>query len=101
MKKTALAKRSVDVFGLKMACHQSGQGEPIIVLHGNPTSSYLWRDVVPHLRSSGRVVAPDLIGMGDSDKLTDAGPSTYGFLTHRKYLWALIDKVISPNEKAV
>jgi len=69
MSETALAKASVDVLGLKMACHQSGQGEPILFLHGNPTSSYLWRDVIPGLRSFGRVIAPDLIGMGDSDKL--------------------------------
>jgi haloalkane dehalogenase len=101
MSETALAKTSVDALGLRMACHQSGQGEPILFLHGNPTSSYLWRDVVPHLRSSGRVIAPDLIGMGDSDKLPDAGASTYSFLTHRKYLWALIDKIISPKEKVV
>jgi haloalkane dehalogenase len=101
MSEATLTKASVDTLGLRMACHQSGQGEPVLFLHGNPTSSYLWRDVIPSLRSTGRIIAPDLIGMGDSDKLPDPGPSTYSFLTHRKYLWALIDKVISPEEKVV
>jgi haloalkane dehalogenase len=101
MSEATLTKASVDASGLRMACHQSGQGEPVLFLHGNPTSSYLWRDVIPSLRSTGRIIAPDLIGMGDSDKLPDPGPSTYSFLTHRKYLWALIDKVISPEEKVV
>jgi haloalkane dehalogenase len=101
MSETPLTKTTFEALELRMACHQSGEGGPILFLHGNPTSSYLWRDVVPSLRSIGRVVAPDLIGMGDSDKLPDVGPSTYSFSTHRKYLWALIDKVLSPKEKVV
>ena len=101
MSETPLTKTTFEALELTMACHQSGEGGPILFLHGNPTSSYLWRDVVPSLRSIGRVVAPDLIGMGDSDKLPDVGPSTYSFSTHRKYLWALIDKVLSPKEKVV
>ena len=101
MSETPLTKTTFEALELTMACHQSGEGGPILFLHGNPTSSYLWRDVVPSLRSIGRVMAPDLIGMGDSDKLPDVGPSTYSFSTHRKYLWALIDKVLSPKEKVV
>src|SRR5215467_12824063 len=53
----------------KMAYVEVGEGHPIVLLHGNPTSSYLWRHVLPHLQPLGRCIAPDLIGMGDSDKL--------------------------------
>lgn len=62
-----------------------------LLLHGNPTSSYLWRDVIPHLTDRGRCVAPDLIGMGDSEKLFDPGPDSYRFVEHRRYLDALLD----------
>jgi haloalkane dehalogenase len=60
-------------------------------LHGNPTSSYLWRNVLPHLQSLGRCIAPDLIGMGDSDKLPNSGPDSYRFVEHRRYLDALLE----------
>jgi haloalkane dehalogenase len=62
-----------------------------VLLHGNPTSSYLWRGVIPHLQSLGRCIAPDLIGMGDSDKLASSGPDRYTFAEHRRYLDALLD----------
>jgi haloalkane dehalogenase len=68
-----------------------GEGDPIVLLHGNPTSSYLWRNVLPHLQLRGRCIAPDLIGMGDSNKLPDSGPSSYRFVEHRRYLDALLD----------
>ena len=61
------------VLGSEMAYVEVGQGDPIVLLHGNPTSSYLWRNVLPHLQPRGRCIAPDLIGMGDSDKLPDSG----------------------------
>ena len=83
-------KKFAEVFGRKMAYVDSGEGSPIVFLHGNPTSSYLWRDVMPHVSHLGRCIAPDLIGQGDSDKLPDAGPGTYSFLTHRKYLLELL-----------
>jgi haloalkane dehalogenase len=67
-----------------------GAGDPIVLLHGNPTSSYLWRNVLPHLQPRGRCIAPDLIGMGDSDKLPDSGPGSYRFVEHRRYLDALL-----------
>ena len=60
-----------------MAYVVAGEGEPIVLLHGNPTSSYLWRNVLPHLQQRGRCIAPDLIGMGDSDKLHNSGPGSY------------------------
>src|SRR5207302_8629346 len=65
-------------------------GRTILLLHGNPTSSYLWRNVIPHLEGLGRCVAPDLIGMGDSDKLPNPGPGRYTFSEHRRFLDALL-----------
>src|SRR6202000_145570 len=70
---------------------EAGRGDPIVFLHGNPTSSYLWRNVIPHLESLGRCIAPDLIGMGDSEKLPDSGRSSYRFVEHRRYLEALLE----------
>lgn len=101
MTEQRLAKKTVDVLDSRMAYHERGSGAPILFLHGNPTSSYLWRDVMPELEGSGRLIAPDLIGMGDSAKLPNPGPDTYRFVTHRKYLAAFIDAVIAPQEKIV
>ncbi len=84
------AKKTVEIKGKKMAYVETGSGDPIVFLHGNPTSSYLWRDVIPHLEGSGRCIAPDLIGMGDSEKLADSGPDSYTFVEHREYLHALL-----------
>ena len=79
------------VLGREMAYVEVGKGDPIVLLHGNPTSSYLWRNVLPHLQSLGRCIAPDLIGMGDSDKLPESGPGSYRFVEHRRYLDALLE----------
>ncbi len=79
------AKKFVDVKGKKMAYVEMGSGDPIIFQHGNPTSSYLWRNVMPHLADRGRCIAIDLIGMGDSDKLENSGPDRYTFVEHRDY----------------
>lgn len=86
-------KKKVRVRGLNMAYHESGSGDPIIFLHGNPTSSYLWRNVIPHLQHLGRCIAPDMIGMGDSDPLPNSGPSTYDFSTHRDYLFDFFEAI--------
>jgi haloalkane dehalogenase len=86
-----LEKQTVEILGRRMAYHERGSGDPIVLLHGNPTSSYLWRDVVPHLEKSGRCIVPDLIGMGDSQKLADSGPDAYRFVDHRRFLDALLD----------
>lgn len=86
-----LEKKKILVLGHRMAYHERGTGDPIVLLHGNPTSSYLWRDVVPHLEGSGRCIVPDLIGMGDSQKLADSGPGAYRFVEHRRYLDALLE----------
>ena len=79
------------VLSREMAYVEVGRGDPIVLLHGNPTSSYLWRNVLPHLQPLGRCIAPDLIGMGDSDKLPNSGPGSYRFVEHRGYLDALLD----------
>ena len=88
-----LDKKKIEVLGLNMAYHERGEGDPIVLLHGTPTSSYLWRDVVPHLYEAGRCIVPDLIGMGDSDKLPESGPDRYTFVEHRKYLDALLEQL--------
>ncbi|MEM8924295.1 MAG: haloalkane dehalogenase [Actinomycetota bacterium] len=87
----AYEKQKATIDGLEMAYVDSGTGDPIVFLHGNPTSSYLWRNVMPHLADQGRLIAPDLIGMGDSDKLPDSGPDSYTFVEHRRYLDGLLE----------
>lgn len=81
-----MQKLFVDVEGYKMAYTEVGSGRPIVFLHGNPTSSYLWRDVIPEVAGLGRCIAPDLIGMGDSDKLPDADETTYAIATHARFV---------------
>lgn len=76
-------RRHVNVAGLEMAYVDVGDGDPIVFLHGNPTSSYLWRNVIPHLAGLGRCLAPDLAGMGDSGRTPDG---SYRFIDHTRYL---------------
>lgn len=84
------SKKQAPILGRKMCYVEEGTGDPIVFLHGNPTSSYLWRNVIPHVAHLGRCIAPDLIGMGDSDKLPASGPASYRFVEHRQYLDALL-----------
>lgn len=86
-------KQFAEVLGSRMAYVDVGSGDPIVFLHGDPTSSYLWRNVIPHLVPHGRCIAPDLIGMGDSAKLADSGPESYRFVEHRRYLDALLEQL--------
>lgn len=83
-----LRKKYVDVKGRRMAYVERGEGYPIVLQHGNPTSSFLWRNIIPHLEDQGRCIAVDLIGMGDSDKLEDSGAERYTYREHRDYLFA-------------
>jgi len=95
-------KKFVLVRQKRIAYVELGEGEPtFLFLHGNPTSSYLWRNVMPEVTGLGRCIAPDLIGMGDSDKLEHPGPETYRFATHRGFLWGFIDAVIGPETPVV
>lgn len=84
-------KRRAEVLESEMAYVEVGTGNPIVFLHGNPTSSYLWRNIIPYLEGLGRCIAPDLIGMGDSSKLPESGPDRYRFVEHRTYLDALLE----------
>lgn len=79
-------KKEIIVKGKTMSYVEMGEGDPIIFQHGNPTSSYLWRNVMPHLEDQGRCIAIDLIGMGDSEKLDNPDASSYTFVQHREYL---------------
>ena len=92
----AREKRFADVLGRRMAYIERGVGHPIVFLHGNPTSSFLWRNVLPHVEASGRrLIAPDLIGMGDSDKIpANAEPDRYRFTSHARYIDAFMDEVV-------
>jgi len=81
-------KEYLDVNGSKMAYVEMGTGDPIVFQHGNPTSSYLWRNILPAFSTIGRCIAVDLIGMGDSDKLVDSGPERYTYKEHQKYLYS-------------
>lgn len=83
-------KKHVSVLGADMAYVEHGTGDPIVFLHGNPTSSFLWRKVIPEVGGSGRCLAPDLIGMGDSAKVA-TGPLSYRFVDHREYLEAFLE----------
>lgn len=94
-------KKFLEIHGKKMAYIDEGQGDPTVFLHGNPTSSYLWRNIIPYAEEVGRVIAPDLIGMGDSEKLDDSGPEKYTFLEHSKFLYKLLDELDLDNVSLV
>ena len=84
-------KQFVDVDGSRMAYVEMGQGRPIVFQHGNPTSSFLWRNIMSQLDDLGRCLALDLIGMGDSDKLPNSGPDRYTFKVHQHYWGGALD----------
>jgi haloalkane dehalogenase len=87
-----LDKKEVSVLGATMAYVEHGTGDPIVLLHGNPTSSYLWRKVIPELSGVGTCIAPDLIGMGDSARVAE-GRDAYRFEMHARYLEALLEAI--------
>jgi len=78
-----------EVNGRRMAYIDEGTGEAIVFQHGQPASSYVWRNVMPHVEGLGRLIACDLIGMGGSEKLSPSGPDRYGYAEHRDFLFAL------------
>ncbi|MDB5576594.1 MAG: haloalkane dehalogenase [Bradyrhizobium sp.] len=86
-------KKFIEIKGHRMAYIDEGEGAPIVFQHGNPTSSYLWRKVMPACVGLGRLIACDLIGMGDSDKLSDSGPHRYTFSEQREFLTALWEEL--------
>jgi len=87
-------KKFATVNGKQIAYVEEGSGDPIVLLHGNPTSSFLWRNVIPELVESGRVIAPDLIGQGDSEKLpASEGPGRYTLEVAYSYVDGLLETI--------
>src|SRR5690349_10974703 len=93
-------KQFVRIRGQRMAYVERGAGPTLVFLHGNPTSSFLWRNLIAPLSARYRCLAPDLIGMGDSDKLPEIGKVAYGFAAHQTFLDAWFDAVV-PREPVV
>ncbi|MQX37711.1 haloalkane dehalogenase [Roseospira navarrensis] len=94
---------TVPVDGVDMAYLEAGSAEAgptIVFLHGNPTWSYIWRNIIPHVEGLGRCLAPDLVGMGRSGKLPDSGPDRYTFADHAHYLFGLLD-ALAPSGPVV
>ncbi|MGH6664555.1 MAG: haloalkane dehalogenase, partial [Pseudolabrys sp.] len=91
-------KSFATIKGKRMAYVEAGKGDAIVFQHGNPTSSYLWRNVMAHCAGLGRLIACDLIGMGDSDKLENSGPDRYTYAEQRDYLFALWDALALGNK---
>ena len=88
------SQQFTEVNGKRIAYLEAGAGDPIVLLHGNPTSSYLWRNIIPELEGYGRIIAPDLIGQGDSDKLpASEGPDRYNFQVAFDYLDGLLRQI--------
>lgn len=87
------SKKAATIKGSRMAYIDEGEGDAIVFQHGNPTSSYLWRNVMPHCAGLGRLIACDLIGMGHSEKLSPSGPDRYSYAEQREYLFALWDSL--------
>jgi haloalkane dehalogenase len=87
------SKQFRDVYGKRMAYVEAGSGAPIVFLHGNPASSYIWRNIIPAVAAKGRCIAPDLIGMGCSAKLEGKDPNRYSFLEHRRFLDRLLEEL--------
>ena len=86
-------KKYKDIKNSKMAFIDEGSGDTFLFLHGNPTSSFLWRNIAPHVEDIGRIVIPDLIGMGDSDKLEGVDNPGYKYHGQYSYLIALMDEL--------
>jgi len=86
-------KKKITINKKTMSYIDEGEGDAIIFQHGNPTSSYLWRNIMPHMEGQGRLIACDLIGMGDSEKLSSSGPDSYTYFEQRDFLFQLLEKL--------
>jgi haloalkane dehalogenase len=91
-------RKRITVEGTAISYAETGEGAPIVFLHGNPTSSYLWRNVIPHLAGLGRCLAPDLVGMGASGRAADGG---YRFVDHARYLDAWFEALDLKDEVTI
>ena len=88
-----IQKKYIEIGDKKMAVIDEGAGEPIVFLHGNPTSSYLWRNIAPNFKETNRIIVPDLIGMGDSEKLDGIDNPNYNLMGHYNFLDQLLNKL--------
>ena len=86
-------KKTMVINNKTMSYIDEGDGDAIVFQHGNPTSSYLWRNIMPYLEGQGRLIACDLIGMGDSEKITNSGSKSYSYFEHREFLFELLEKL--------
>ena len=86
-------KKYIKVKDKKLAYIDEGKGDAIVFIHGNPTSSYLWRNIAPNFVKSHRIIVPDLIGMGDSEKLGGVDNSDYSFDGHYSFLDEFLTKL--------
>ena len=86
-------KNFLEVKGKNLAYIDEGEGDAIVFIHGNPTSSYLWRNIAPNFNSSHRVIVPDLMGMGDSEKLDGIDNPGYSFNGQYDYLEEFLDQL--------
>jgi haloalkane dehalogenase len=86
-------KNRTRVRDLEMAWYEVGEGDPIVFIHGNPTSSYQWRNIIPYVEHLGRCIAPDMVGMGDSDPLPGSGPGRYTYFSQRDYMYELFKEI--------
>lgn len=91
-------KKFKQIHGHRMAYIEEGSGPAIVFAHGNPTSSFLWRNILPACHGLGRLIACDMVGMGDSDKLSNPGPDSYTYAEHCKYLFALWEELALGSE---
>ncbi len=91
-------KKYAEINNKKMAYIDEGNGDTFLFLHGNPTSSYLWRNIAPHVEEMGRVVIPDLIGMGDSEKLDGTDNEGYKYHGQYGYLTGLLENLDLGND---
>ncbi len=91
-------QRFATINGRRMAYIDEGVGDTIVFQHGNPTFSYLWRNIMRHCERLGRLIACDLIGMGRSDKLPESGPERYSYQEQRDYLFAPWDQLNLGNK---
>jgi len=89
----AANKQRTRVRDVEMAWYEVGEGDPIVFIHGNPTSSYQWRNIIPYVEHMGRCIAPDMVGMGDSDPLPDSGPGRYTYVVQRDYMFELLERL--------
>ena len=86
-------KKFIKIHTKDIAYIDDGKGDPIVFIHGNPTSSYLWRNVISNLKDSYRCIAPDLIGMGDSEKLDNPTQENYSLREHIKWFYRFMSEI--------